>query len=68
MHFGYEVVEGSRAGTVLDNLEVTVYRCELSGDDACAPLSIVGTVDGVISEKGQLVDRIEGILLMRMGR
>ncbi len=53
---------------VLDNLEVTVYRRELSGDDACAPLFIVGTVDGVISEKGQLVDRIEGILLMRMGR
>ena len=67
MHFGYEVVEGSRAGTVLDNLEVTVCRRELS-DDAYAPLFIVGTVDGVISEKGQLVDRIEGILLMRMGR
>ena len=68
MHFGYEVVEGSRAGTVLDNLEVTVCRRELSGDDAYAPLFIVGTVDGVISEKGQLGDRIEGILLMRMGR
>lgn len=37
MRFGYEVVEGSRAGTVLDNLEVTVYRRKLSGDDACAP-------------------------------